>query len=70
MNSSYNTFTTLESELLIAKLQSVKHEVILNEIRSSLIELKEKIEKDNRTIKRLQIQCNLSNMVVAGQQSE
>lgn len=70
MNSSYNTFTTLESELLIAKLQSVKHEVILNEIRSSLIELKEKIEKDNRTIKRLQIQCNLSNMVVEGQQSE
>ena len=49
-----------------AKMLSMKQEVTLSKMESSLIELKEKVEKDNRTIKRLKMQRNLSQMVGAG----
>ena len=49
-----------------AKLQSMKQEVTLNEMQNSLTELKGQIENDKKTIKRLRMQRNLSQMVGAG----
>lgn len=63
---AHNTITKLESELMQAKLQSMKQEVTLNEMQNSLTELKGQIENDKRTIKRLRMQRNLSQMVGAG----
>lgn len=66
LNEAHNTISKLETELMAAKEVSLKQEITLNEMKSSLIELKEKVEKDNRTIKRLKMQRNLSQMVGAG----
>ena len=44
----------------------MKQEVTLNEMSNSLTELKGQIENDKRTIKRLRMQRNLSQMVGAG----
>ena len=66
LNEAHNTISTLETELMKAKMLSMKQEVTLSKMESSLIELKEKVEKDNRTIKRLKMQRNLSQMVGAG----
>lgn len=66
LTEAHNTITKLESELMKAKLQSMKQEVTLNEMQASLTELKGQIENDKRTIKRLRMQRNLSQMVGAG----
>ena len=61
-----NTIDKLETELMKAKLQSMKQEVTLSEMQNSLTELKGQIDNDKRTIKRLRMQRNLSQMVGAG----
>ena len=61
-----NTIDKLTTTLMTAKEVSLKQEITLNEMQNSLTELKEKVEKDNRTIKRLKMQRNLSLMVGAG----
>lgn len=66
LTEAHNTITKLESELMKAKLQSMKQEVTLNEMKNSLTELKGQIENDKRTINRLRMQRNLSQMVGAG----
>lgn len=66
LNEAHNTISTLETELMKAKMLSMKQEVTLNEMSSSLIELKGQIDNDKRTIKRLRMQRNLSQMVGAG----
>ena len=66
LTEAHNTINKLESELAKAKETSVKQEATLNEMQNSLDILKNKIERDNRTIKRLRIQRNLSQMVGAG----
>ena len=66
LNEAHNTINKLESELAKAKETSVKQEATLNEMQSSLDILKEKVERDNRTIKRLKLQRNLSQVVGAG----
>lgn len=63
---AHNTINKLENELMQAKLQSMKQEVTLNEMQNSLNELKGQIENDKKTIKRLRMQRNLSQMVGAG----
>ncbi len=57
---------SLESELDKAKADSVKQKATLNEMQNSLDVLKNKIERDNRTIKRLWMQRNISQVVGAG----
>ena len=66
LNEAHNTISTLETELMKAKMLSMKQEVTLNEMSNSLTELKGQIENDKRTIKRLRMQRNLSQMVGAG----
>lgn len=66
LTEAHNTINKLENELTQAKLQSMKQEITLNEMQNSLIELKGQIENDKRTIKRLRMQRNLSQMVGAG----
>lgn len=66
LNEAHNTITKLENELNKAKTDLVKQEVTLNEMQNSLTELKEKVEKDERTIKRLRMQRNLSQILGAG----
>lgn len=66
LNEAHNTISTLETELMKAKMLSMKQEVTLNEMSSSLIELKGQIDNDKRTIKRLRVQRNLSQMLGAG----
>lgn len=66
LNEAHNTISTLETELTKAKMLSMKQEVTLSEMSSSLIELKGQIDNDKRTIKRLRMQRNLSQMVGAG----
>lgn len=66
LNEAHNTINKLENELMQAKLQSMKQEITLNEMQNSLTELKGQIENDKRTIKRLRMQRNLSQMVGAG----
>lgn len=66
LNEAHNTISTLETELMKAKMLSMKQEVTLNEMSNSLIELKGQINNDKRTIKRLRMQRNLSQMVGAG----
>ena len=66
LNEAHNTITKLETELMKAKMLSMKQEVTLSEMSSSLIELKGQIENDKKTIKRLRMQRNLSQMVGAG----
>ena len=66
LSKAHDTISILETELMKAKMLSMKQEVTLSEIQSSLIELKEQIKDDKRTIKRLRMQRNLSQMVGAG----
>lgn len=66
LTEAHNTINKLENELTQAKLQSMKQEIVLSEMQNSLIELKGQIENDKRTIKRLRMQRNLSQMVGAG----
>lgn len=66
LTEAHNTINRLESELAKAKADSVKQEATLNEMQKSLDLLKNKIERDNRTIKRLRMQRNLSQVVGAG----
>lgn len=66
LNEAHNTINKLESELAKAKETSVKQEATLNEMQKSLDVLKEKVERDNQTIKRLKMQRNLSQVVGAG----
>jgi hypothetical protein len=66
LNEAHNTISTLETELMKAKMLSMKQEVTLNEMSNSLTELKGQIENDKRTIKRLRMQRNLSQMAGAG----
>ena len=66
LTEARNTINRLESELDKAKADSVKQEATLNEMQKSLDVLKNTIERDNRTIKRLRMQRNLSQVVGAG----
>lgn len=66
LTEAHNTINKLESELVKAEADSVKQEATLNEMQNSLDVLKNKIERDNRTIKRLRMQRNLSQVVGAG----
>lgn len=66
LTEAHNIINRLESELAKAKADSVKQEATLNEMQKSLDLLKNKIERDNRTIKRLRMQRNLSQVVGAG----
>lgn len=66
LNEAKNTIDKLTTELDKAKADLVKQEVTLNEMQNSLTELKGQIENDKRTIKRLRMQRNLSQMLGAG----
>lgn len=66
LTEAHNTINRLESELDKAKADSVKQEATLNEMQKSLDVLKNKIERDNRTIKRLRMQRNISQVVGSG----
>ena len=66
LNEAHNTIATLETELMKAKMLSMKQEVTLSEMQNSLTELKGQIDNDKRTIKRLRMQRNLSQVVGAG----
>lgn len=66
LTEARNTINRLERELDKAKADSVKQEATLNAMQSSLDVLKNKIERDNRTIKRLRMQRNISQVVGAG----
>ena len=66
LTEARNTINRLESELDKAKADSVKQKATLNEMQNSLDVLKNKIERDNRTIKRLWMQRNISQVVGAG----
>ena len=66
LTEAHNTITKLESELMKAELQSMKQEVTLNEMQASLTELKGQIENDKKTIKRLRMQRNLSQVLGGG----
>ena len=66
LTEAHNTITKLENELNKAKADLVKQEVTLNEMQNSLDELKNKVENDKKTIKRLQMQRNLSQVLGGG----
>ena len=66
LNEAKNTIDKLTTELDKAKADLVKQEVTLNEMQNSLTELKGQIDNDKRTIKRLRMQRNLSQVVGAG----
>ena len=65
LTEAHNTIK-LENELMQAKLQSMKQEVTLNEMQNSLTELKGQIENDKKTIKRLRMQRNVSQVLSGG----
>ena len=66
LTEAHNTINKLENELMKAKLQSMNQEVTLNEMQNSLTELKGQIENDKKTIKRLRMQRNLSQVLGGG----
>ena len=66
LTEAKNTIDKLTTELDKAKVDLVKQEVTLSEMQLSLIELKGQIDNDKKTIKRLRMQRNLSQMVGAG----
>lgn len=66
LNEAHNTINKLENELMQAKLQSMKQEIVLSEMQNSLTELKGQIDNDKRTIKRLRMQRNISQILGAG----
>lgn len=66
LTEAHNTINKLENELTQAKLQSMKQEITLNEMQNSLIELKGQIDNDKKTIKRLRMQRNVSQVLSGG----
>lgn len=66
LNEAHNTIDKLTTELDKAKADLVKQEITLNEMQNSLTELKGQIENDKKTIKRLRMQRNLSQILGAG----
>jgi len=66
LNEAKTTIDKLTTELDKAKADLVKQEVTLSEMQNSLTELKGQIDNDKRTIKRLRVQRNLSQVVGAG----
>lgn len=66
LNEAHNTISTLETELMKAKMLSMKQEVTLNETQNYLDELKNKVENDKKTIKRLRMQRNVSQVLSGG----
>ena len=66
LNEAHNTINKLENELNKAKADLVKQEVTLNEMQNSLDELKNKVENDKKTIKRLRMQRNVSQVLSGG----
>lgn len=66
LNEAKTTIDKLTTELDKAKADLVKQEVTLSEMSSSIDELKNKVENDKKTIKRLRMQRNLSQMLGAG----
>ena len=62
LNEAKNTIDKLTTELDKAKVDLVKQEVTLSEMQNSLDELKNKVENDKKTIKRLRMQRNLSQV--------
>lgn len=66
LTEAHNTINKLENELMQAKLQSMKQEVTLNEMQNYLTELKGQIENDKKTIKRLRMQRNVSQVLSGG----
>ena len=66
LTEAHNTINKLENELMQAKLQSMKQEITLNEMENSLTELKGQIENDKKTIKRLRMQRNVSQVLSGG----
>jgi peptidoglycan hydrolase CwlO-like protein len=66
LNEAHNTIDKLTTELDKAKADLAKQEVTLNEMQNSLTELKGQIENDKKTIKRLRMQRNISQILGAG----
>lgn len=66
LNEAHNTINKLENELNKAKADLVKQEITLNETQNSLTELKGQIENDKKTIKRLRMQRNVSQVLSGG----
>ena len=66
LTEAHNTINKLENELMQAKLQSMRQEIALNEMQNSLTELKGQIENDKKTIKRLRMQRNVSQVLSGG----
>ena len=62
LNEAKTTIDKLTTELDKAKADLVKQEVTLNEMQNSLDELKNKVENDKKSIKRLRMQRNLSQV--------
>ena len=66
LNEAGNTINKLTTELEKAKADLVKQEITLNETQNSLTELKGQIENDKKTIKRLRMQRNVSQVLSGG----
>lgn len=66
LNEAKTTIDKLTTELDKAKADLVKQEVTLNETQNSLTELKGQIENDKKTIKRLRMQRNVSQVLSGG----
>lgn len=66
LNEAHDIINKLTTELDKAKADLVKQEVALLEMSSSIDELKNKVENDKKTIHRLKMQRNLSQILGAG----
>lgn len=66
LNEAKTTIDKLTTELNKAKADLVKQEITLNETQNSLTELKGQIENDKKTIKRLRMQRNVSQVLSGG----
>ena len=66
LNEAHDTINKLTTELDKAKADLVKQEVTLSEMSNSIDELKNKVENDKKTIHRLKMQRNLSQILGAG----
>ena len=66
LNEAHDTINKLTTELDKAKADLVKQDATLSEMSSYLIELKGQIENDKKTIHRLKMQRNLSQILGAG----
>lgn len=66
LNEAKTTIDKLTTELDKAKADLVKQEVTLSEMSNSIDELKNKVENDKKTIHRLKMQRNLSQILGAG----